>query len=198
MKINSSPEICFSRIDNPIEAFITPPNDPLAGILMDHLPKDCIEIRGNIGDKEFAYEYSLKGEEISMKGKFAGFDFETSGIFGSSAALSGNIGSNKLFSIVRPDTMGPLNSGMAGDVEVREKILYNMQEGNFFVSGNIGSENFEEVFGVNQENTAIIDKGTIGDYKIERSAVPVDGGYFLEGTIGGIPFKEYIIARKPE
>ena len=191
-------KICFSRIDNPIEAFITPPNDPLAGILMDQMPKDKIEIRGSIGDKEFNYEYSLKDQEISMKGEFGGLGFESLGIFNQTAALSGQLGQNRLFCTIKPDTQGPRNSGMAGDVEVNEKISYNLTEQNFLVNGSIGGEELNEVFGLNSDNTAVVDKGSIGKYEINRSARPVEGGFLLEGTIGGIPFKEYIIAKSNE
>ncbi len=196
MNINR-PEICFSKIDNPIEAFITPPNDPLAGILMDQMPKDRIEIKGFIGDKDFNYEYSLKGHEIKMKGMFGGVGFESSGIFNKSAALSGNIGANRLFSTITPASQGPLNSGMAGDLEVKEHISYSLSQENFSIAGFIGKDNLEEVFGLNSDNTAVVDSGMIGQYRIEREAKPIDGGFVLEGTIGGIPFKEYIIAKKP-
>lgn len=197
MEINNT-KICFSRIDNPIEAFITPPNDPLAGILMDQMPKDKIEIRGSIGDKDFSYEYSLKDQEILMKGEFGGIGFESSGIFNQTAALSGQLGQNRLFCTIRPDNNGPRNEGMAGDIEINEKISYSLSEQNFFVNGSIGGEELNEVFGLNSDNTAVIDRGSIGKYEIDRSAKPVDGGFLLEGTIGGIPFKEYIIAKKSD
>ncbi|MEQ8191227.1 MAG: hypothetical protein ABRQ39_24900 [Candidatus Eremiobacterota bacterium] len=44
MKISNNQQISFSKIDHPVEAFVTPPNDTLAGLLMDKLPKDSIEI----------------------------------------------------------------------------------------------------------------------------------------------------------
>ncbi len=192
----SNNNICFSKIDNPIEAFITPPNDPLAGILMDQMPKDNIEIHGNIGDKNFNYNYSLKNEEIKMKGNFGGEGFEASGIFNKTAALSGTIGANRLFSTISPDTNGPVNSGMAGDVQIKEKISYSFSEGNFSVIGCIGEEQLHEVFGVNSEKNSVVDYGTIGGHEIKREAHPIENGFMLEGTIGGIPFKEYIISKQ--
>lgn len=71
MKI-SNQQINFSKIDHPVEAFVTPPNDTLAGLLMDKLPKDSIEIRGNIGEKDFNYTYSMKENKINMHGLYDG------------------------------------------------------------------------------------------------------------------------------
>jgi len=110
--------ISFSSIDNPLEAFVTPPNDSLVGILMGQLPKDRVEIRGSLGGKEFSYLYTLDKEKIAMRGSFDGLPFKYDGTFANDVSMTGTMGENQLSSSITPEVQGPRTTSHAGEVEL--------------------------------------------------------------------------------
>lgn len=189
-------DLSFSLIDRPIEAFLTPPNDPFAGLLMDHLPKDGIEIKGSVGGKDFNYRYSLEGDKISINGRFDNIPLSLCGVFKKDVSMNGRLGDNLLNSTILPKTQGPENTGKAGTVTVKEKIDVDLSAGAIYINGAIGEDNLKETIKLNDEGTKIIDMGEIGDLIINRQASRIENGFHLTGTIGDLPFEEFIIADK--
>jgi len=190
------PDISFSRIDNPIEAFNTPPNDPLVGLLMDTLPKDNIEITGHIGEKSFAYNYMLKNKEIQMKGEFDGQPFECSGLLGKEVKIKGHIGENILESLITPQVQGPLTESHTGDMTVTEKIDFNIATGEFKINGRIGEDLLEETIKNSEDGTKVIGRGFLGEWNISREVVRIDKGFSIKGTIGDVEFEKKIVSKK--
>jgi|GEM_PF-6812417 hypothetical protein len=194
MQIGPEIPISFSTIDRPVEAFVTPPNDPLAGILMDHLPKDCIEIKGTLGEKSFHYSYSLQKDRISMKGEFDSIPFQCSGTYAGQVDLQGTLGANSLSSTITPDVQGPRNTSQAGLVEVREKIDINPFNGTIQIGGSLGQDKLSETIRASEDGSRILDSGSIGSAAIEREVTAFNGGFMIKGSIGELPFEEYIVA----
>jgi len=194
MKISNHQQISFSKIDHPVEAFVTPPNDTLAGLLMDKLPKDSIEIRGNIGGKDFNYNYSMKENKIGMHGSYDGIKFDSEGTLSQEVNLKGSTGKNSLTSKIIPQNMGPFTDSQAGDISVKEKVDINVWTGIISVTGSIGGEELEETIKASEDGTKILDFGNIGKWKIEREVVRTDKGFHIKGTIGNLSFEEFITA----
>lgn len=194
MQIRPEVPLTFSTIDHPLEAFVTPPNDPLAGILMDHLPKDCIEIQGKLGEKSFHYSYSLQQDRIAMKGEFDGIPFESTGTFSKQVALQGTLGNNSLSSTITPDVQGPRNTSQAGQIEIREKIDINLFDGTIQIGGSLGDDTLSETIRNSEDGTKIVDKGTLGGLIIDREVTAHNGGFLIKGSLGELSFEEYIVA----
>ncbi len=195
MKISNNQQISFSKIDHPVEAFVTPPNDTLAGLLMDKLPKDSIDIRGNIGGKDFNYNYSMKENKIGMHGSYDGIKFDSEGTLSREVNLKGSTGKNSLTSKIIPQNMGPFTDSQTGDISVKEKVDFNIWTGIISVTGSIGGEELEETIKASEDGTKILDFGNIGKWKIEREVVRTDKGFHIKGTIGNLSFEEFITAK---
>jgi hypothetical protein len=189
--------LTFSRIDQPVEAFVTPPNDPLVGILMDALPKDHIDIKGTVGGKDFSYAYSLDKAAITMQGTFDTLKFECEGTFSKEVSLNGHLGDNELSSTIRPEVAGPFNDTRAGDMKVQQKIDINPFTGIISIHGTIGGEELEETIRASEDGTRIMDKGSLGGLAIDREVTRIDRGFCIRGTIGGLDFEEFIAAPPP-
>jgi hypothetical protein len=194
MKITNQ-QISFAKIDHPIEAFVTPPNDTLAGLLMDKLPKDSIDISGNIGDKTFGYTYSMKENKIKMHGSYDGLTFDADGILSKEVNIKGTTGENSLTSKITPQNMGPFNDSQTGEISVKEKLDFNVWTGIISVNGSIGGEELVETIKTSDDGTKILDFGNIGKWKIDREVVKTDRGFHIKGTIGDLQFEEFITAK---
>ena len=196
MKISNqqNPQISFFKIDHPVEAFVTPPNDTLAGLLMDKLPKDSIEIRGNIGGKDFNYNYSMKENKINMHGSYDGLPFDSEGTLSKEVTLKGSTGENTLTGKITPQNMGPFTESQSGEISVKEKVDINIWTGIISVNGSIGGEELKETIKANDDGTKILDLGNIGKWKIEREVVRTEKGFYIKGTIGNLSFEEFITA----
>jgi len=191
-------DITFSRIDTPLEGFVTPPNDPLAGLLMGLLPRESVEIRGAVGGREFAYTYSTRGGEITMEGAFDRLPFAARGTFDAArVTLGGAIGGNELSSELLADTQGPRLTSRSGDVAVDEKIDFVPSTGEFRIRGRVGGDELDETIVGDPAANRVRDTGTLGGAPIEREARPCEGGFHVTGTIGGVRFEEFIIAKPP-
>jgi len=188
--------VSFTSIDTPLEAFVTPPNDPLVGILMGQLPRDRVEIRGSLGGKEFSYLYTLDKEKIAMRGAFDGLTFKYDGTFARHVSMSGTMGENQLSSSITPEVQGPRTTSHAGEVELWEKLDFNPFSGAVHVTGDLGGAALDETIKVSDDGTCILDSGTIRGLGIERKATRVEGGFCIEGTLGGLEFREYIVTPK--
>ena len=192
MKISNNQNIAFNKIDKPVEAFLTPPNDPLAGMLMDQLPKDKIEISGKIGDRTFSYTYSLKQNKIKLGGTYDGLPFNASGTFAEEVNIKGKLGENEISSNIKAATQGPLTKGQAGEMSVMEKLDFNPWNGTISIHGAIGEKDLKELIGVSPDGTKIVDEGSIGEWPISRTAVIGSEGFEIRGSIGGLNFEENI------
>ncbi len=195
MNINTNRKnISFSKIDKPLEAFLTPPNDPLVGILMGNLPKDKIEIRGSIGDRTFSYNYSFKENKIKMEGAFDGLPFDASGTLAEEVNIDGHMGENTLFSNIKPANQGPFTSSRAGELSLTEKVDINPWNGIITINGSIGQDELRETIKVSSDGYKILDKGSLGEWNISREVVRKGKGFHIKGSMGDLNFEEEITA----
>jgi len=177
-----------------VEAFLTPPNDPLVGILMGNLPKDKIEISGSIGDRAFSYTYSFKESKIKMEGSFDGLPFDASGTLAEEVNIDGHMGENTLSSNIKPANQGPLTNSHAGEVALTEKVDINPWNGIITINGSIGQDNLSETIKVSSDGYKILDNGSLGEWAISREVVRKGKGFYIKGSIGELNFEEEITA----
>lgn len=196
----SAPGLDFSKIDNPVELYLSPPNDAVLGLFMDIARADKIHFEGSIDNKGIDYLYTRNSKgEITLDGIFAGERIKEKGVIypeNKGIDMAGTIGQSKIESKITPAADGPEVSSIADNqYELFEKINFDLIKDNIEINGKSCNVAFWEKI-ERLASGAIETNGYIGEDIIKRKIefVPPKGIH-INGNIGSVVVDEWILLK---
>lgn len=189
----------FSKVDNPVEFFLSPPNNIVLGLYMTASGLSICHFKGRIDDKNTDYIYK-RGPDgiIEIDGIFAGARIKEKGVFlqdKNTVDFKGTIGESVIESKIRPAPGGPeVSSQIDGENSFSAKVDFNVSENTVTIRGSAGSVSFMEKI----ENPApagiVQTQGYIGEDIIKRK-IEFDSqkGFHITGTIGPHEIDDWIL-----
>lgn len=194
----------LTSIDTPVEAFLMPTVDLVAGLALGQLGGDdhsrTASLKLEAGGQTLEYSNRVTEAGMQIDGKMNGGDFVLQaqpGDDGASVVVSGKTPGGDFEDRLSPVPGGFQLAGKVGTVDFEESFSLDPMAGFSGhvgeLSGRFGSDAL--TLSLQQEGEVLRATGKLGERKIEERITQGENGCILiEGTIGTLEFKQTLSA----
>lgn len=190
--VSDGQDICFEKVDKPLEAFLAPANDMIIFLKGKSLEVGKFQVKETFGEESGIYTMEVENESIKFKGKMGDAEIEVKVEgYDPSINFTGKIGSSE--EDITFNSMCSSCKGKIGDFEIKQKYGINPSTKDVEIIGEIKKEGdregikFREVFHLfNDQPIKIL--GNFGqDQIIGEMKQREDGSWIISRNFGNIP-----------